>query len=297
MNKGIVFTALSALFYGSIGYFGVRLLEQGFDVANMLFWRFFLSCLLLLPLVPRFLSLDKFKTHKKAFASLFFLGATFHGLGTATYFEATKSIGTGLAMVLFFTYPIFVVGLSRFLKNIALTPKIFASLLLIIIGCALIASGSYSAANFDLRGLLLALSSGLCYGTYVFYSKELSGALSPALATFIVCLGTTCALALYMLFTAQNFIWPESHDVWLLLGLFALIGTVLPVLLLLAGIIYLPASTASIISVLEPVAVLGVGTWILGESLYPMQIFGALVILSATLLIYIKPRRPDPILD
>ncbi len=77
----------------------------------------------------------------------------------------------------------------------------------------------------------------------------------------------------------------------LLLSLFALFGTVLPVLLLLAGMEYLSASTASIISVLEPIAVLGVGAFMLDEPLQALEIIGALIILSATILIYLKPQR------
>lgn len=290
MNRGILFTALSALLYGCIGYFGARLLALGLSVNNMLFWRFFCSSILLLPSLIILVRRYNLSKHVKALSSLFVIGGLFHGSGTAFYFEASKSIGTGLAMVIFFAYPIFVVALSFFLKKTPVSRITLGALFLIILGCALIASGGSTATSFDLRGLLLALMSGLCYGIYVFYSKDLSQGLSPLLSTLCVCLGSMCIFVVYISFGSHNFQVPDSQEAWVLLSLFALFGTVLPVLLLLAGIKYLSASTASIISVLEPVVVLGVGAVLLDEPLQAVQLIGAMIILSATILVYLKPQ-------
>jgi len=289
MNRGILFTALSALLYGCIGYFGARLLGLGLSVNNMLFWRFLCATALLLAILPLVFR-TCFLKHYKSLASLFVVGGLFHGTGTALYFEASKSIGTGLAMVIFFAYPIFVVALSFFLRKTSVSRVTLVSLFLIILGCTMIASGGSNSASYDLKGLVLALLSGLCYGIYVFYSKELSHSLAPTLSTLCVCLGSACIFALYIFFGSQPFQIPTSQETWLLLALFALFGTVLPVLLLLAGMEYLSASTASIISVLEPIAVLGVGAFMLDEPLQVLEIIGAMIILSATLLIYLKPQ-------
>jgi drug/metabolite transporter (DMT)-like permease len=289
MNKGILLTALSALLYGCIGYFGTRLLDLGLSVKNMLFWRFFCSSLCLLPILLLVFRRNNLSNKFKALANLLFLGGIFHGSSTALYFEASKTIGTGLAMVIFFSYPIFVALLSFFLRKIPISRITFSALILIFFGCLLIASSSVINTNFNVIGLTQALMAGLCYGTYVFYSKELSSALSPVLSTLCVCLGSLGIFALYLLLDFGHFQVPHNFEAWMLLSLFALFGTVLPVLLLLAGMKYLSASTASIISVLEPIAVLGVGVFILGEPLQALQLLGAAIILSATILVYIKP--------
>lgn len=289
MNKGIVLTALSALLYGSIGYFGIRLLNIGLSLSHMLFWRFLFACLLILPLLLQSMPSKKFIYNKKALYSFIILGAIFHASGTALYFEASKTIGTGLSMVLFFTYPIFVVALSFFLKRTPISRSTVLSCLLIVIGSSLIAAGS-GMSNFDIRGVVLALLSGFCYGIYVYYSKELNSSLSPILASFCVCFGTACAFLLTIIFSSESLYLPQGYDLWVLLFLFALFGTVLPVLFLLKGMEYLSASTASIISVLEPVAVLVVGVLLLNEPLHAIQLVGAVIIMSATLLVYAKPR-------
>lgn len=83
-NCGVFFTAMSGILYGSIGYFGTRLLEEGLTVPDFLLWRFSFSVILLFPVTLLIWIKDK---------------------------KAGKTIGTGLAMVISFTYPLFVVGI------------------------------------------------------------------------------------------------------------------------------------------------------------------------------------------
>jgi drug/metabolite transporter (DMT)-like permease len=76
---------------------------------------------------------------------------------------------------------------------------------------------------------------------------------------------------------------PSTQAAWGHIFLFALIGTVLPIFLLLQGMKTLSANKASIISVLEPVAVLAVGALILEEEVSPLQCLGAAIILLSAM--------------
>ncbi len=288
MNKGIFYTSLSALLYGSIGYFGIRIINLGMNINSMLLWRFIFSCLLLLPVILYLILKNKYLLTNKyiILTKLSLLGA-FQSISTACYFKASSLIGSGLSMVLFFSYPIFVIGFSYLLKKTPLSRHTLGSLALIIIGCAMIAHGGLQA-ELNIKGFGLALFSGLFYSFYMFFSKELSEEVSSLFATFSVCFGAMIAFLLYSLFT-HTLSWPQSTKALLLITLFALVGTVLPVLFLLVGMRYLSANTASIISVLEPVAVLLVGAFILHEHVAIIQGLGAMVLLSATFLISKKP--------
>ncbi len=284
MNPGIFLTALSAALYGSIGYFGMNLLESGLSVSDVLFWRFLLSALLLMPvLVFAIRKKELTRNNFKTLLTLFCLGGLFYGSSAALYFESSRSIGTGLAMVIFFAYPIFVVCFSVVFNQTRLTLITYASLMCIVVGCALIALGY--GFHVNLRGITLALLSGLGYGTYVFWSKQASHTVSPAIATFGVCLGCATAYALFKYLTGSPFLAPPSAELWTHAGLFSLLGTVLPVLLLLAGMKTISASKASIISVLEPVTTLAVGAGILQETVTGTQFAGALTILCSAVII------------
>jgi drug/metabolite transporter (DMT)-like permease len=282
MNYGIIYTALSGILYGSIGYFGSTLLANGLSLPSLLLWRFLLSAIMLLPLS---LTWIRKRPHFdfKNLGLLFILGAIFYGGSTALYFEASKSIGTGLAMVIFFAYPIFVVLFSTILHKSHFSMIMLASLLLIVLGCALISVGGHFA--IDLYGIGLAVLSGAGYGVYVFFSKEASRTISPGLGTLVVCLGGVAWFAVAAFIFDGYVQIPSTTFLWVNASLFSLMGTVLPVMLMLLGLKTISASKASIISVLEPVTTLMVGALILGENISTLQYVGVFIILSSAIFV------------
>ena len=45
---GSIYAIVSGLCYGFMGYFGIRLIDSGLSLYNMLFWRFFIATLIIL---------------------------------------------------------------------------------------------------------------------------------------------------------------------------------------------------------------------------------------------------------
>ncbi len=280
MKLGFFYTALSGLLYGSIGYFGVRLSEIGLTVSDLLFWRFGFSCVLMFPLL--LLQFKQVKnTNMRAIAISILLGTALYGFGTSLYFESIRYIGTGLGMVVFFSYPIIVVLLSLiFHHQRPSQPTVFA-LILIVVGCLFIAFGKKGAFTADLWGIFLAAASGLGYALYIIISKSTLTALPPLASTFWVCLGSALTFVLQGALNNHSLYWPESAYAWWMIIAFALLGTVLPIFLFLIGMKYISASQASIISVIEPISVLLVGVFVLNESITGVQLMGAAIILSS----------------
>ncbi len=104
-SKGITYAILSAMCYGLIGYFGMSIINTGVSVENMSFWRFFVATIFVgLFVLPKIKNLGKTKDIIK----LFIYGGTTYAFTGVTYFYASEYIGTGLAIVIFFTFPIFV---------------------------------------------------------------------------------------------------------------------------------------------------------------------------------------------
>lgn len=281
--KGTILVALSGVLYGTIGYFGTNLFKAGLSVVDLLLWRFLGSVLLLLPFMPTLFKKRLNAYQWKTLGLFFVLGAVCYGVGTELYFQASFMIGTGLAMVLFFTYPLLIV---TYLALAHRTLPGFAtglSLVLITIGCLMIGWGD--SALISWQGIILAVFSGLTYGVYIIVSKNRSQVLDPLLTTFIVCLGCVAVLVLDTLRMGQAFYIPQSLPILENIFLFSLLGTVLPILLLLQGVKLISATKTAIISVLEPVTVLAVGVIFLGEPVSALQAVGAVIILSGALVI------------
>ncbi len=280
MKLGFFYTALSGLFYGTIGYFGVRLSEIGLSVSDLLFWRFGFSCVLIFPLL--LLQWNQIRGSSiRAISLSILLGTALYGFGTSLYFESIKYIGTGLGMVVFFSYPAMVILLSLIFHHQRPSQSTIFALALIIAGCMFIALGKNDGFSADLWGISLAAASGLGYALYIVISKSTLTAMPPLASTFWVCFGSALTFVLEAALNNHSLYWPTSSYVWFTIIAFALIGTVLPIFLFLMGMKYISANQASIISVIEPISVLLVGVFVLNESITGTQLAGAAIILSS----------------
>src|SRR5690242_6338930 len=100
-TKGVIYAVLSGILYGLLGYFGISIMNEDFSVSNMSFWRFFISSLVIAIIaVPSMIT--KFNYKMRDILLMLSVGAAFYYAGSAVYFIASQSIGTGLAMVIFF---------------------------------------------------------------------------------------------------------------------------------------------------------------------------------------------------
>ena len=80
---------------------------------------------------------------------------------------------------------------------------------------------------------------------------------------------------------------------WLWIGCIVVVSTVLAVLAFFAGLKRTGASTASILSTFEPVVSTALAALVLGEVLTPIQLLGAVLVLSAAVIVQIRRRTPD----
>ena len=71
-----------------------------------------------------------------------------------------------------------------------------------------------------------------------------------------------------------------------------MIATALPIVFFLAGIKYISASKASVLSVLEPVATIAIGVILLAEPITYPEIIGTILILVGTIIVQLE-EYPD----
>lgn len=279
-----VLIALSSVLYGTIGYFGTNLFQAGLSVRNLLFWRFASAAILLLPfLLLKAKRLIPKREHGFAILIALTLGVLCYGVGTELYFKASFMIGTGLAMVLFFTYPLLIVAYSSIRERRLPNRATVIALGLISLGCSMIGSGGVLHENW--LGIGLAVISGMGYGAYILVSKSRLTVLDPVLSTFVICFGCALWFLVELFLVGESIYSLQTKDIGLNIFLFGLLGTVLPVLFLLKGVANISATKTAILSVLEPVTVLWVGVTVLGEPVTAIQIVGAVVILTSALVV------------
>lgn len=284
-NKGAAYAALSGLFFGLIGYFGVSVINADISVSTMLFWRFlvsglFISIILISSMKTIPANVNAWELFKVALS-----GALFYGVCSIFYFIATKYIGTGLSMVIFFTYPAIVMLINFLFYKHKISKIYYLAITIIFIGLLFLTHGE--GVKFDVIGIGLSLLSAVLYALYLITSKNTP--VPSLLATLMVSIGcmAVCLIASLM---DNTFKVPVGLNVWLNICGIGIICTALPIVLLLQGLKQISSVQASILSVLEPVFVVIFGILLLDEKINLIQAVGVLILLSGALLALLSER-------
>jgi drug/metabolite transporter (DMT)-like permease len=275
----------SATLYGVLGYSGTKLINQHLSIPAMLFWRFITASIWMLLVGIGRVKKKRDFSRLKSSNSIFCLMLVVCCVGSSLfYFIASRFIGTGLAMVIFFAFPIFVVLLNWLVEKQPISKQTLFALIAILLGMCLVESNKILIMSLPTQGLLLALLAAFFYAVYIYKSKPLTQAFSPYFLTLMVCLGSSCTFLLMSLIT-KSFAFPASIQAWFYVFVIGILATALPIQLLLAGIKFVSAHKAAILSALEPLMTLAIGVVVLKESITLMQALGAAFILLSAIII------------
>lgn len=277
-NKGVLYALSSGLLYGLVGYFGMNIIASGCSIYSMLFWRFFAASLIIL--VSSFFVTGKYnRINLRDAGRIFFYGGVFYSISTVVYFFASKYVGTGLAMVILFTYPALVMMINWFLYSKRPATEYFIAIAVITVGLVLLADFNTLAVNAF--GITLGVISAAGYAAYIVFSKKIT--LAPVISTLMVSAG--CAtICFFLALIDGSFVVPSTQFAWGNIAGMSIICTVIPIILLLQALKIISSEKASILSVLEPVFVVLVGIVLLNEYVAWNQIIGVIIVLSGALL-------------
>lgn len=286
--KASLLIALSGVLYGFLGYLGTSVLRENISIATMLFWRFFIAGSWILFFVLRkYMQQGAIHTISKQTAFLMFLlGAIGYAGSSVFYFIASEYTGTGLAMVMFFSYPIIVALMSWAMTRQRIGAHTIAMLFVMVVGFFLLEDSS--TQQIDVLGIIFGVIASLCYAIYVVGSKRVTSIqMDSNVLTTIVCFG--CAAVFLLLSIASNsFVVPASLKGWGYLVALGVLATAVPIQLMLEGLKYVSSMRASIISVIEPLITVFVGVLLLDESISQLQLIGAIIILSSALFVQLQ---------
>lgn len=280
MKIGIWLAILSGAFYGTLGLFGVYLLQEGFRINDFLFWRFLLSFVILLPFLTS-------KQHWKDIFSksgLLIMGisAIFYAGATSFYFYAIEYIGSGLAMVLFYCYPIFVVLLAWMHGKNPPSPVILKGLAIVLLGVLFLSDPHHW--NLSAEGIGWGLLCAFGFGVYFYTSQRAVKGLSITSATFCICMGNFLIFALFVLYNGTLYMPTTSWAIGNIVGI-AIFATVLPIYLVYVALRTINGTKASILSVFEPIVTIILGIIFLHEKITLSQYIGVIIILSGVYIV------------
>lgn len=288
---GLLMCLASAASFGAMGIFGKLAYHQGVTVGTLLVFRFAIASVVLWGMLLATGGLRRLRTiNRRDLALGIGLGAIGYSLQSGAYFGGLERISPGLLELLLYAYPAIVtvaairLGRARASRRtaIALT-LIFAGLMLV-----LVAAG---AGTLDPVGVTLGLTAAIVYSIYILTSEAITKRIGPLMLTTLVCTGATITLTLGSLVAGG--LHPGAVTVagygWL--TAIAIISTVGAVGLFFAGMDRVGPTRAAILSTCEPFITVALAAVAFGETLTPLQLLGATLILGGVITFNVRGRR------
>lgn len=285
--KGTICGVLAAICYGTNPVGALVLYADGFNSSSVLFYRFAIATLLLGALLL---------IQRKEFSIISVLGLLF-AVSALSLYMSFLFMAAGIASTLLFVYPIMVAVLMAlfFKEKVTLTTAV--SILLSLVGVALLYRGD-GQSTLSLMGVILVLLSSLTYALYIIVVNQSSLRMSSVKLTFYVLL--VCTLAI----VAWSFVSPENHLMmlhtpwhWFMGFWMAIVPTVLSLVLMVIAVHDIGSTPTAIMGALEPVTAVFIGIFLFGEAFSLRLATGILLILVAVLLIILgKHLRFRPML-
>ena len=292
-NKGklIGFTAgiVAGVSYGMNPLFAKPLMEDGVQVLTMLFFRYFLSVLLLG--VWMYMRGESFRVSRSEMPLLVLLGILF-SFSSLFLFESYKYIPSGLATTIVYLYPVFVALIMAALGNVP-DWHVWLSIAATFTGVVILCKPS-GGLTLHWGGLLLAALSALSYACYLVIvnrSKRIRRVSEHTLTFYALVVGSALFLAIQLFgngLSLQGIGSPASLAN--LLGL-AVFPTMVSLLALAVSTRHIGPTRTSVLGVFEPVTAILIGTVLFAEPVTPGILAGIAICLAAILFMVITDRR------
>lgn len=297
---GIALGALAGAAYGTGPLFAMSVYGAGLDWMALLAWRFLFAAIVSwawLLAQPRARAALR-TLDRRTVARLLFTGA-FFVVNASVFYAAIQRIPISLEALLMYAYPALVAVLSMRLGYPLRGRLAWASLGVVMVGAILTIRGIESGG--DSFGVVLGAISPFTYAIYIVLAAWMAGErpgqtadmrsrgqgaeVSPPVAGAVMMTGTwltmltIAAVAREPLLPAQvpSAAWPGLIGI----GVFA---AAVAIQAFYASAARIGAAQASLMATVEPIVVIILGLTFLGETLAPLQLLGAGLVLTGVLL-------------
>lgn len=283
-SRAFAMIITAGILWGTSGIFVHVLSPFGFSSLHMTFFR---ALVALVSLAVFILMRDKslFKVTPKEL--LFFAGSGLSFFSTAScYYISMQLTSVSTAVILMYSAPILVMIYSILFLGEKLTFLKKISIITMLIGCCLV-SGVIGGLKFDLWGIVIGGMAGVSYAIYNIVTKiEMRNGSNPLSATFY-CFTFAAIIALFVCEPTKisSLIAKNPPTIVLLIIGLGICTCVLPYFLYTLSLKELPAGTASALGIIEPLSATIFSVVFFKESLGITSACGAILILSAVILL------------
>jgi drug/metabolite transporter (DMT)-like permease len=293
-SSGAILCLASGAAFGAMAVFGKLAYGEGATVGTLLGIRFVLAAAMFWALLPVSGGGRELRALGRRDAGV---GLALGGIGYAAqagcYFAALDRIDASLLSLLLYTFPAIVAAAAVALGRERIDARRVTALALASGGLVLVVAGA-GAGALDPLGAALGLAAAVVYSTYILVSDGLVGRVPPRVLAALVCTGAAVPLTVGAALLGE--LRPGALTVagWGWLACLAGVSTVASISLFFAGLKRVGATTASILSTVEPLVTVVLAFLVFGETLAPVQLAGGALVLAAVVALNLRVSRNIP---
>jgi len=211
------------------------------------------------------------------------------GVQSIWLYSAVARLPVALALLAFNTYPLCTALWARVLLRQRLQRRLLVAMMVLLVGLALALDVLGASSGLGMSGqwqrmgvgVAFALAASLIFSLALVLTQHGAGDVDGRLRT-CVSMAVAGVVALVVVGARGGFHWPGTPAGWCGLALLTLLyGTGITILLTVLPRLGVVGNTA--IMNVEPVFALVLAWFILGQAIAPMQVLGALIVVSAVL--------------
>lgn len=286
-RKGIAFAVLSAVCFSIMPILAVHAYLGGVSTTTVLLIRFLIASMIL--------GLHVAATHKHSritkrdWASFALLGGGLYTLQAVLHFESVRYLSPSLAVLILFTYPLFVVAIPLALFGKKLSRTNLIGMFVALSGLAFVLL--VKPESVELRGLCLAFGAALVYAIYTLFGSAIVKQQSPIITcTFVTLFAAFGILCVGLIKGDIGFSFDQSA--WFpILGI-ALVSTVIADLSFFAALRSVGPTKTSVIGMVEPIFTAIFSLVVLQDDMNGLQYMGMiLVVLGCVIVIGTKEKK------
>lgn len=288
---GPLLVILSAVCFGAMPIFGKFAYAEGVTPAELVFVRFVLAAVVLWGLVAlrRRPAGPRRRAGRRVLLTAIGLGAIGYAAQASLFFHALEVMDASVLAIILYTFPAMVTLAAFALGRERPTMTKVLALGIALTGTMLVVLGS-AALSFPVLGTVLGLGSAVTYTIYILVSDTIVGRMDPIRLAAIVMTSAAASLGIRELVTG-GLVMTVTAMGWVWIGGIVVVSTVLAMTAFFAGLARSGPTTTAILSTVEPVATAALAFLVLGEVLTTAQLVGGLLVLTAVLLLQLRPRR------
>ena len=275
--RGAAYVIISAAGFGTLGILGKLAHAAGASTVTVLFLRFFLAGVLMTAIM---------RCRRLAWPCghdlvvLIGLGVLGYAGQAFCYFSSLHHATAGLTALLLYLYPALVLVASALLGRQQLTPSKGGLATVALLGVLCTVTGGLAGSPL---GIAFGLGAAVIYTGYILIGEQIVPRTGAIPAATVVMLSAAAVFALATLLSGPH--WPANPSGWLAVFAIAILATTIPIVGFFAGMQRLGATDAATLSTLEPVVTLLLAFFVLDETLTPVQILGAVLVVGAVALL------------